>query len=177
MGRFFSLLKTLGSCLREDARALRTRIFVGLANLFPGSTTVSTFVRPVLLQLAGARVQHPCCIHAPMYINDASGLSIGRHAFINLGVRIEGRAPVEIGAGALIGPFVCIENYNHRPSGTEVLPVSIGDRVWLGARVILLPGASIGEDTVIGAGAVVAGKIPSKEYYAGPPARRSLSVG
>jgi len=103
-------------------------------------------------------VQHPCCVHAPMYINDASGLSIGRHAFINLGVRIEGRATVEIGAGELIGPFVCIANYNHRHSGTEVLPVSIGDRVWLGARVILLPGASVGEDTVIGAGAVSRGR-------------------
>jgi maltose O-acetyltransferase len=54
---------------------------------------------------------------------------------------------------------------------TEVLPVIIGDDVWLGARVLLLPGARVGSGSVIGAGAVVSGEIPPMSVAVGNPAR------
>jgi maltose O-acetyltransferase len=54
---------------------------------------------------------------------------------------------------------------------TEVLPVIIEDDVWLGARVLLLPGARVGSGSVIGAGAVVSGEIPPMSVAVGNPAR------
>ena len=50
--------------------------------------------------------------------------------------------------------------------------MTIGDRVWLGARVLVLPGAVIEPDVVVAAGAVVAGRLESHGLYAGVPARR-----
>lgn len=53
----------------------------------------------------------------------------------------------------------------------DIEPVRIGDDVWIGARVTILPGADIGNGSVIGAGSVVCGKIPPMAVAAGNPAR------
>lgn len=158
-------------CVREDVRLLRTRFFVGLCNLLPDFVSVATFVRPVLLRLAGARVGFPCTVHSPLYIYDAAGIQIGRYAFINQGCRMEGRQMISIGEGALIGPFCSLENVNHRPEGSEELPVTVGDGAWVGARSVLLPGVCVGPGAVIGAGSVVRGTVPARELWAGVPAR------
>lgn len=158
-------------CLREDARLFRTRFFVGLGNLLPDFVSVATFVRPVLLRLAGAQVDLPCTVHSPLYVYDAAGLEIGRYAFINQGCRMEGRQTIRIGESALIGPFCCLENVNHRPGGSEELPVIVEAGAWIGARSVLLPGAEVGAGAVIGAGSVVRGTVPAREVWAGAPAR------
>lgn len=88
---------------------------------------------------------------------------------------------IEIGTKCLLGQFVTIVASNH---GTETgLPmmdqpwaamphsVTVGDDVWLGAGVTVLPGARIGNGTVIAAGAVVRGDIPPREIWGGVPAR------
>lgn len=171
MAKVGSLLHLLGRCVTEDLRLCRTRCFVGLANLLPDFNTIATFVRPVLLRLAGAEVAYPCTIHSPIHVYDAGGLKIGRYAFINQGCRLEGRKPITIGEGALIGPFCCFENVNHRPHGSEELPVCVGAGAWIGARCVLLPGSSIGSKAVVGAGSVVRGAIPPAQLWAGTPAR------
>jgi acetyltransferase-like isoleucine patch superfamily enzyme len=166
-----SLFKLLGQCLASDAEVFRTRLFVGLANFLPNFNTISTFVRPVLLRLAGARVAFPATIHRPLFIYYAGELTIGRYAFINQGVRMEGRKAIHIGEGALIGPFCCIENVNHRPGGSEELPVTVGRGAWVGVGSILLPGADVGEGAVIAAGSVVRGRVTPHELWGGIPAR------
>ena len=158
-------------CLREDARLFRTRFFVGLGNWLPDFVTVATFIRPVLLRLAGARVEFPCTIHSPLYVYDAAGLRIARYSFVNQGCRMEGRQPITIGEGALIGPFCCLENVNHRPEGSEELPVTVEAGAWVGARAVLLPGVVIGAGAVVAAGSVVRGHVPPRELWAGVPAR------
>ena len=166
-----ALVKLLGQCLKSDAEVFRTRVFVGLANFLPNFNTISTFVRPLLLRLAGASVAFPATIHRPLYIYHAGGLIIGRFAFINQGVRMEGRKTIQIGEGALIGPFCCIENVNHRPEGSEELPVTIGKGAWIGGGSILLPGAEVGEGAVVAAGSVVRGRVAPRELWGGVPAR------
>jgi maltose O-acetyltransferase len=170
-GKAKALVRLLGQCLKSDVEVLRTRVFVGLANFLPNFNTVSTFVRPVLLRLAGARVAFPATIHRPLFIYHAGGLVIGRYAFINQGVRMEGRQTIYIGEGALIGPFCCLENVNHRPEGSEELPVTIGKGAWIGVGSILLPGAEVGEGAVVAAGSVVRGRVPPRELWGGVPAR------
>jgi acetyltransferase-like isoleucine patch superfamily enzyme len=166
-----SALRLLGAALVEDLGVLRTRVFVGLANLLPDLDVFSLFARPVLLRLAGARVGFPSRIRPPLYVHAASGIEIGRWAFINQGCRIEGRKRVSIGESALIGPFCLFENVNHRPEGPEGLPITVGRGAWIGAGCILLPGAVVGDGAVVGAGSVVRGEIPAGETWAGVPAR------
>ena len=87
------------------------------------------------------------------------------------GVRMEGRKTIHIGEGALVGPFCCIENVNHRPEGSEELPVIIGKGAWIGVGSILLPGAEVGEGAVVAAGSVVRGRVAPRELWGGVPAR------
>ncbi len=55
-------------------------------------------------------------------------------------------------------------------------PIVIGDEVWLGARVIVLPGATIGSQSVIGAGSVVSGDVPPRSLAAGVPCKVIRSI-
>lgn len=86
---------------------------------------------------------------------------------------------IEVGEHALFGPqvFVTAANYQTR-AGTPVMnqpmdeaPVSIGKDVWLGARVVVLPGVTIGDGCVVGAGSVVTRSISAGSIAVGSPAR------
>ena len=88
---------------------------------------------------------------------------------------------IRVGCDVMIGPDVLILGHNHEFSNCETpmrlqgikkaQPVSIEDDVWIGARVIILPGVRIGQGSIIGAGAVVAKNIPSYSICVGNPAR------
>jgi acetyltransferase-like isoleucine patch superfamily enzyme len=103
-------------------------------------------------------------------------VQIGDQTFINYGVSISAHESVEIGSGCQIGQYCIIQDNDYHdivekwrtpPSA----PVVIEDRVWLGARVIVLKGVRIGHDAVIGAGSVVTKDIPPRTIAAGTPAR------
>ncbi|HKQ06572.1 MAG TPA: acyltransferase [Blastocatellia bacterium] len=156
---------------------LRTRLFVGIANLLPDFDLISTFIRPLLLRMAGARIGLPSRIRRPLFIHYAGNLSVGRYAFINQGFRVEGLAEVSIGESVLVGPFCCFENVNHRADGPEALPVAVGKGAWIGAGSIILPGAWVGEGAVVAAGSVVRGRVPPHEVWGGVPARFIRKLG
>ncbi len=102
-------------------------------------------------------------------------LRIGDGVFINRWAYVSAFLDVSIGDGVRIGERVSIHDENHDMSAgnAEYLaaPVTIGRHSWLGANVVVLPGAVIGEGCVIAAGAVVRGVIPSHTMAAGVPAR------
>lgn len=105
-------------------------------------------------------------------------LEIGERTFINSGCSIVATLSISIGAECHIGPHVMLfdnawhrvepERRNERP---ESAPVVLGRNVWLGARVIVMPGVTIGAGTCIGAGSVVTQDIPPRVFAAGVPAR------
>jgi len=105
-------------------------------------------------------------------------LVIRQGTYINRYTMIDAHERVEIGRNCMIGPQCYITDGNHgRAPGVpvknqkmEAKPVIIGDDVWLGAGVIVLPGVSIGQSAVIGAGAVVTKDVPADSVYAGVPA-------
>lgn len=109
-------------------------------------------------------------------------ISIGDSTYVNYGTNISATNSVTIGANCAIGQYAIImdNDYhsvaNHHAMG-ESAPIVIGDDVWLGARVIVLRGANIGNGCVIGANSVVKGTIPAYSLAAGSPARviRSLT--
>ena len=107
----------------------------------------------------------------------------GPGTFINSGAVILDVGRVTIGADVQIGPNVQLLTPTHpldpelRRSGAEAAePITIGDNVWLGGGVIVCPGVTIGQDTVVGAGAVVTRDLPPGVLAVGNPARviRSL---
>lgn len=103
-------------------------------------------------------------------------LEIGPRTWIGYGCSIAARRSVHIGADCLLGPYTNIldndyhDVYDHRVA-PESRPVTIGNNVWIGTRVIILPGVTIGDDAVIGAGAVVTRDVPARTVAAGNPAR------
>lgn len=105
-------------------------------------------------------------------------VSIGRDAFINYGVFIDGAAPVRIGDRCSLGPRVLILTGSHqigdesrRAGAQEALPVVIGDSAWIGANATILPGCTIGAGAIVAAGAVVTQDVPEHHLVAGVPAR------
>lgn len=117
-------------------------------------------------------------------IDHGSGVSIGDGSFINCGAVMLDGAPVTIGSTCWIASNVQLITATHpidpepRRAGWEYcLPVTLADNVWLGAGVIVCPGVSIGADTVVGAGAVVAKDLPAGVVAAGTPARVLREIG
>lgn len=112
----------------------------------------------------------PCDISC----EDNARLLIGDRVFLNQGVIIAVKESVEIGDDCLIGDFSAIydSNYHqldpHHPDKPR--PVTIGKNVWLGNGVLVLPGSSIGDHTVVAAKSVVRGALPPRVLAAGNPA-------
>lgn len=95
--------------------------------------------------------------------------SHGGGTFVNYGAKVIAFDSIVIGRHCLIGPNVGIYDFDHghelngvpfSSQGMETAPVEIGDNVWIGANAVILKGARIGSDTVVGAGAVVSGDVP-----------------
>ena len=105
-------------------------------------------------------------------------ITVGPRTFINYGAVVLDGAKVTIGADVQIGPGVQLLTALHpldpveRRRGTETAKaVTIGDGAWLASGVIVLPGVSIGVDTVIGAGSVVTKDMPAGYLCYGNPCR------
>ena len=110
-------------------------------------------------------------------------LEIGERSLVNFGCSLVAYERVTIGERCLIGPHCMIMDTpfhnidpDRRLEASVVEPITIGDNVWLGARVIVLPGVNIGDDAVIGIGSVVTHDVPSRTLAVGVPARVVRSV-
>jgi acetyltransferase-like isoleucine patch superfamily enzyme len=94
---------------------------------------------------------------------------------VNYGVDIVAAGSIVLGDGVLVGPLVSIvdDDMHQTEPGRErrVAPITIGDDVWLGRGVVVLPGTTIGAHTVVAAGAVVRGVVPAKVVVGGIPTR------
>ena len=105
-------------------------------------------------------------------------ISVGDSFFANYDCVFLDIAPITIGNRVYIAPRVCIYTVNH-PMVPEVRntdleygrPVSIEDNVWIGGNVVILPGVTIGEGSVIAAGSVVNRDIPPRVVAGGNPCR------
>lgn len=123
----------------------------------------------------GSQIPH---IEPPFYCDYGYNIRFGKNVFINFGCTILDCTHVEIGDNVLIGPRVQIYTATHplqpqkRLEGKEsAKAVTIGKNVWLGGACVILPGVWIGDNAVIGAGAVVTRDVPENTVVAGNPAK------
>jgi acetyltransferase-like isoleucine patch superfamily enzyme len=100
-------------------------------------------------------------------------IRIGSGTYLNRNTEIVAAVSVEIGRDCKIGRDVIVmDTDQHESPGRPLgLPVIIEDRVWIGARAIVLKGVRIGHDSIVGAGAIVTRSVPPSSVVAGQPAR------
>jgi len=110
-------------------------------------------------------------------------VSIGKNVWksfaLSGGCYIQGGSGVTIGDDTVFAPGVKIISANHNPNDlskwVKVDPVVIGERCWIGANAVILPRVRLGNDVVVGAGAVVTKSFPDRSVIGGVPARPILT--
>lgn len=138
--------------------------------------------RRILDELLGA-FGADSVIRPPLFCDLGYQLRVGTRTFVNFGLVALDVASITIGDDVQIGPNVQLLTPTHpveaaarRAKWEAAQPISIGDNVWLGGGVIVLPGVHIGENTVVGAGSVVTTDLASEVVAVGNPARVLRSV-
>ena len=140
--------------------------------------------KEILAKLA-PNIDPSCYFRGPVYFDYGCNIFMGPHCYANYNLTILDVCPVVIGEGCHIGSGVSILTPVHPMIASERAvyfgkygkltdneygkPVHIGKRVWLASNVTVLPGVTIGDDTVIGAGSVVTKDIPSGVFACGNP--------
>ncbi|MCF8483044.1 MAG: sugar O-acetyltransferase [Rhodospirillum sp.] len=134
--------------------------------------------RRALLVEALGQVGEGVMIRPPFFCDYGYNIRLGDGVFMNFNCVILDVVAVTIGAGTQIGPGVQIltadhpRDPTHRSTGLEFgRPIAIGANVWIGGGAILLPGVTIGDSALIGAGAVVTHDVPENSTALGNPAR------
>ena len=133
-------------------------------------------IRGIMSRLTGREIDKSFGMFPPFNSDYGRNIKIGKNVFINSGCCFQEQGGIEIGDGSLIGQHVVIATLNHSLAPEDrqsMLPakVVIGKNVWVGAHATILPGVKIGDNSVIGAGAVVNKDIPSDSVAVGLPAK------
>lgn len=131
----------------------------------------------VLHKLFG-QIKGNVVVTAPFYCDYGVNISVGENFYTNHNVTILDGAKVTFGDNVFIAPDCMFSTAGHsidteqRNLGLEIaLPITVGDNVWIGTNVSVLPGVTIGSNVVIGAGSVVNRNIPDGVIAAGNPCR------
>jgi len=131
--------------------------------------------RALVLRAWGARVGAGCHVYPGAIVWAPWQLTLGDEACIADDADIYNVAPVTLGGRAVVsqGAYLCTASHDHRRADFPMIsaPIRLGDRAWVAARAIVLPGLTIGAGAVAGAGSVVTHDIPDGCTAAGNPAR------
>jgi acetyltransferase-like isoleucine patch superfamily enzyme len=130
----------------------------------------------IFSELTGTKVDSSFMCFPPFYTDFGKNITIGKNVFFNTGCSFQDRGGIRIGDGSLIGMNVTIATLNHglpleTRNTTYPSPVTIGKDVWIGSNATILPGVTVGDNSVIAAGAVVTKNVPENVVAAGVPAK------
>ncbi|HXR84429.1 MAG TPA: sugar O-acetyltransferase [Hanamia sp.] len=144
------------------------------------STTINE-IRERLGEITGSIIDESTTIFAPFYTNFGRFTNIGKNVFINHACSFLDMGGITIEDEVLIGPRVNLVTENHPldPDNRRALitkPVVIKRKAWIGAAATILPGVTIGENSVVAAGAVVTKDVPDNVIIGGVPAKIIKSI-
>ena len=141
--------------------------------------------RDALLRQMFAEVGEGCYVETPFYANmGGHHVHFGDYVYANYGLTLVDDTHIYVGDHTMFGPHVTLATAGHpidpelRRRGLQYnMPIHIGRNCWLGAGVIVMPGVTIGDNVVIGAGSIVTRDIPSNVVAVGNPCRVLREVG
>lgn len=141
--------------------------------------------RQALMKEMFAEVGENCYIEPPFYANHAGAhVHLGSNVYLNFAVTMVDDTHIYVGDCCMFGPNVTVATAGH-PILPELrekayqynMPVRIGNNCWIGTGAVILPGVTIGDNTVVGAGSVVTKDLPPNVIAVGNPARVLREIG
>ncbi len=160
-------------------RNLKTKKLYEYNNINP----LNTEEREIAIKNLFGKVGKNCIVEQPFFCTYGYNISVGDNFFINTDCKLLDAGKINIGDNVFIAPNVTIVTEEHamnveeRIQGLEYAhPVNIGNNVWICTGAIILPGVTIGDNSVIGAGSVVTKDIEPNSLAVGNPCKviRSL---
>lgn len=141
--------------------------------------------RQEMLKEMFAEIGEGCYLEPPFHSNFGGGhCHFGNYVYANFGLTLVDDTHIYVGDYTMFGPHVTVATAGH-PICPELrekmyqynMPVHIGRNCWIGAGVLIMPGVTIGDNTVIGAGSVVTKDIPANVLAFGSPCRVQREIG
>lgn len=149
-----------------------------LLHAYNATTAAELEQRAALLRQLLGSLGAEVVVRPPFWCDYGWNIHLGRGTFLNFNCVLLDVGRIEIGELTQIGPAVQIYTADHprdpalRRQGLEnAKPVRIGSNVWIGGGAIVVPGITIGDDAIVGAGSVVTRDVPAGAAVAGNPAR------
>lgn len=139
-------------------------------------------MRAFLSELFGRPVPDSFRVFPPFYTDFGKNITVGEGVFINACCHFQDHGGVTLGDGCQIGHNVVFATLNHdvnpaMRSYTYPAPIVLGRKVWVGSNATILPGVTIGDNSIVAAGAVVTKDVPANTIVGGVPARRIKDIG
>ena len=133
-------------------------------------------VRKAFGELIGAEVDASSVLRPPFYSDFGQNIRIGKNVFINHGCTFMDRGGITLEDDVLIGPKVNLVTTDHQQEPSErrntvSLPITIEQNAWIGVAATVTSGVTIGENSVVAAGAVLTDDVPPNTVVAGVPAK------
>ncbi|MCK1976938.1 sugar O-acetyltransferase [Jeotgalicoccus huakuii] len=132
--------------------------------------------REIMSEIVGYKLDESFRVFLPFTTDFGKHINIGKNVFINSGCRFQDQGGITIGDGSLIGHNVVMATINHDYDPTDrgtmhLKPINLEKNVWIGSNVTILPGITIGENSVVAAGSVVTKDVAPNTIVAGNPAK------
>ena len=163
-------------CMHREATEAR-RITCEINNAFHTAKELRT----LFSELIGKEVDENFGLFPPIYTDFGKNIKVGKRVFINEGCCFQDQGGIEIGDDCLIGLQVVFATINHdlnpeKRGNMKVAPIKIGNRVWIGAHATILAGVTVGDNSIVAAGAVVTKDVPANTVVGGVPAKTIRSL-
>lgn len=133
-------------------------------------------IRNLLSQITEKEIDKSTAVFPPLYINYGKNTKIGKNVFINFGCTFLDLGCITIEDNVMLAPGVKLlsESHSLSPENRQSLipkPIHIRENAWIGANATILQGVTVGENSVVAAGAVVTTDVPANTVVGGVPAK------
>ena len=148
---------------------------IALSAKLNASTSIDE-IRSVLSEIWGQIIDPSTTVLAPFSTNFGKHTRIGKNVFVNHGCSFLDLGGITIEDDVLIGPQVKLVTENHpvdpaNRKSLDLKSILVKKNAWIGAGAVILPGVTIGENSIVAAGAVVTQDVPSNTIVGGVPAK------